>query len=173
MIPKCKYTRQLWCPQDFHILPGGKGILPFLQEFPSCDLGTAHSANSACRLAFGQTESYCVQPRLPVAVRICPASQLRVFLLLSANRILDGRARLYSSELSYSAVVINISSCKKEKKKKWWKVSWLSGGGRGCGGWVGGLVGPLVGQSPLDSLFLLCTVVSTTKMDSIVHNRFV
>jgi len=29
---------------------------------------------------------------------------------LSPARILDGRARLYSSELSYSAVVINISS---------------------------------------------------------------
>ena len=35
-------------------------------------------ANSACRLVFGQTESYSVQPCLPLAATIGPASQLRV-----------------------------------------------------------------------------------------------
>ena len=47
------------------------------------------SANSARRLACGQTESYSVQPR-----------------------ILDGRARLYSSELSY---IYCIGICTKKK----------------------------------------------------------
>ena len=36
-------------------------------------------ANSARRLAFGQTESYSVQPRLPLAATIGPAGQSRVF----------------------------------------------------------------------------------------------
>ena len=57
------------------------------------------SANSTTRLAFGQTESYSLQPCLPLAAT-------RVFFLLNPARILDGRAQLYSSELSYSAVVI-------------------------------------------------------------------
>ena len=37
------------------------------------------SANSARRLAFGQTESYSVQPRLPLAATIGPAGRSRVF----------------------------------------------------------------------------------------------
>ena len=37
------------------------------------------SANSALRLAFGQTESYSVQPRLPLAATIGPAGRSRVF----------------------------------------------------------------------------------------------
>ena len=37
------------------------------------------SANSARRLAFGQTESYSVQTPLPLAAMIGPASQSRVF----------------------------------------------------------------------------------------------
>ena len=57
------------------------------------------SANSARRLAFGQTESYSVQPRLPLTATIGLSESL---FLLSPARILDGRARLYSSELSYS-----------------------------------------------------------------------
>ena len=35
--------------------------------------------NSALRLAFGQTESYSVQPRLPLAATISPAGRSRVF----------------------------------------------------------------------------------------------
>ena len=49
----------------------------------SRDLGTAHaswpSAKSARRLAFGQTESYSVQPRLPLAATIGPAGRSRIF----------------------------------------------------------------------------------------------
>ena len=37
------------------------------------------SANSARRLAFGQTESYSELPRLPLAATIGPAGQSRVF----------------------------------------------------------------------------------------------
>ena len=37
------------------------------------------SANSARRLAFGQTEYYSVQPRLPLAATIGPVGRLRVF----------------------------------------------------------------------------------------------
>ena len=37
------------------------------------------SANSAHRLALGPTESYSVQPRLPLAATIGPAGQSRVF----------------------------------------------------------------------------------------------
>ena len=37
------------------------------------------SANSAVRLAFGQTDYYIVQPRLPLATTIGPAGQSRVF----------------------------------------------------------------------------------------------
>ena len=36
MIPKCWNIRQLWRNHDFHILPGEKGIISFLQEFPCC-----------------------------------------------------------------------------------------------------------------------------------------
>ena len=36
-------------------------------------------ANSACRLAFGQTESYSVQPHLPLAATIGPAGRSRFF----------------------------------------------------------------------------------------------
>ena len=36
-------------------------------------------ANSAHRLAFGQTKSYSLQPRLPLAATIGPAGRLRVF----------------------------------------------------------------------------------------------
>ena len=36
-------------------------------------------ANSAHRLAFGQTKSASVQPRLPLAATISPAGRLRVF----------------------------------------------------------------------------------------------
>ena len=60
------------------------------------------------RLAFGQFESYSMQPRLPLAATIGPARRSRV---LSPARILDGMALLYSSELSYSSVVIHILSC--------------------------------------------------------------
>ena len=58
------------------------------------------SANSAGRLAFGQTESYSVQPRLPLAATI------KSLFLLSPARILDGRAQLYSSELSFSFCIL-------------------------------------------------------------------
>ena len=37
------------------------------------------SANSAHRLAFGQTKSYSVQPRLPLATKIGPVGQSIVF----------------------------------------------------------------------------------------------
>ena len=60
------------------------------------------SANSARRLAFGQTESYSVHHRLSLAATFGPAGRLSLFLLNPA-RILDGRARLYSSELSYGS----------------------------------------------------------------------
>ena len=64
------------------------------------------SANSVRRLAFGQTESYSVQPCLPLAATIGPARPIKSLFLVSPAHILDGRAQLYSSELSSSAVVI-------------------------------------------------------------------
>ena len=40
---------QLWCNQGFHILPGGKGILPFLQEFPTRGgLAVVRAASVSC-----------------------------------------------------------------------------------------------------------------------------
>ena len=69
-------------------------ILTLMTWEPQIRLAFSHSAH---RLAFSQTESYSVQPRLLLAATI-----------ESPARILDGRARLYSSKLSYSAVVINI-----------------------------------------------------------------
>ena len=64
------------------------------------------SANSArC-----QTESYSVHPYLLLVGSL---------FLLSAACILDGRAQLYSSKLSYSLVVIHFSSCKKKDIMKY------------------------------------------------------
>ena len=49
-------------------------------------------------------ESFSVQPCLPLAATIGHQ-------VLSPARILDGRPQIYSSELSYSAVVINNLTC--------------------------------------------------------------
>ena len=68
-------------------------------------------------MSFVKTESYSVQPRKLLAATISPTGGTRVFFLLSPAHIIDGRARLFSSQLSYSAVVISISSYKEEEKK--------------------------------------------------------
>ena len=56
-------------------------------------------ANSECWLAFGQTESYSVQPRLLLAAMIWLQADQEYFLLSPAS-ILDVRPRLYSSEFN-------------------------------------------------------------------------
>ena len=78
------------------------------------------SANYARRLAIGQTKSYSVQPRLPLAATIGPAGRSRVFFYLvrPASLMLgpDYTAPSYP-QLLYG------NFCKKKAKNGWQKYS--------------------------------------------------
>ena len=75
------------------------------------------SANSACRLAFGQTESCSVQPLLPLVATIGPAGRSRVFFCWVRPAclmvVLDYTApSCPTASLSYSTILAFCKLCR-------------------------------------------------------------
>ena len=67
--------------------------------------------------ALGQTKPYSVQPCLALAATVRPAPKPESFSIETHPLSLIVRPYANSSELSYSAVVINIAFCNKTKKR--------------------------------------------------------
>ena len=77
-------------------------LQPFLRELSlHAAIGCIKGLQIAPAFSF-KTKLFQLAPCMPQAATIGPAARLRVFFLLSPARILDGRAWLCSSELSYS-----------------------------------------------------------------------
>ena len=85
-------------------------ILTFVTWVPQSRLAFGHSAG---RLVVGPLPNLIIQcaASLTTGGYDRPCKPIKSLFLLSPARILDGKAWLYSSKLSYSAVVLNISSC--------------------------------------------------------------